>query len=92
MLRVVKAERSPAATLVRDVMTREAMTITDACTLDEAVSVMLDEHLRHLPILGSDGKILGMLSIRALLQDKVDDLSREVASLEQYLANDGPGG
>jgi hypothetical protein len=26
------------------------------------------------------------------LEDKVDDLSREVSSLEQYMANDGPGG
>jgi hypothetical protein len=48
--------------------------------------------LRHLPILGSDGKVLGLLSIRALLEDKFDELNREVSSLEQYMANDGPGG
>jgi hypothetical protein len=36
--------------------------------------------------------VLGLLSIRALLEERLEDLSREVSSLEQYMANDGPGG
>lgn len=92
MLRVVLEERSTTTTLVRDVMTSDVTTVTDDCTPDEAIGLMLDGHLRHLPILGSDGKVLGLLSSRALLEDKVQDLSYEVSSLEQYLANDGPGG
>lgn len=92
MLRVVKQGRNPAATLVSDVMTAEVKTVTEAATSEEAISVMLIGHLRHLPILGGDGRVLGLLSIRALLEDKMDDLSREVSSLEQYIANDGPGG
>ena len=28
----------------------------------------------------------------SLLEDKVEDLRHEVSSLEQYMANDGPGG
>jgi CBS domain-containing protein len=92
MLRVVQLKRDPEATLVRDVMTSEVKTVTDTCTPDEAINVMLVGHLRHLPILGSDGRVLGLLSIRALLEAKFDDLSREVSSLEQYMSNDGPGG
>ena len=92
MLRVVNQARNPETTLVRDVMTAEVKTVTDASTADEAISVMLVGHLRHLPILGGNGKVLGLLSIRDLLEDKVHVLSREVSSLEQYLANDGPGG
>lgn len=92
MLRVVQLKRSPETTLVHEVMTSEVKTVTDTSSPDEAINVMLVEHLRHLPILGSDGRVLGLLSIRDLLEDKVDDLSREVSSLEQYMANDGPGG
>ncbi len=92
MLRVVRQGLDPAATLVRDVMTAEVKTITEAASSDDAIGVMLTGHLRHLPILGTDGRVRGLLSIRALLEDKMDDLSREVSSLEQYLANDGPGG
>jgi len=53
---------------------------------------MLDRHLRHLPIVGSDGHLLGMLSIRNLLEDQVDDLKRTLNSLDHYLSNDSPGG
>ena len=92
MLRVVQQSRDPRATLVRDVMTADVRTVIDASTSEEAIEIMLTEHLRHLPVLGKDGKVLGLLSIRALLEDRVQDLSREVSSLEQYLGNDGPGG
>jgi CBS domain-containing protein len=92
MLRVVKPGRSPQTTLVREVMTSPVKTVTGATRADEAIHVMLVGHLRHLPVLDAGGKVLGLLSIRNLLEDKVHDLSREVSSLEQYLANDGPGG
>ena len=92
MLRVVKQARSPETTLVCDVMTAVVDTITQTSTHEEAINVMLVGHLRHLPILATDGKVLGLLSIRALLEEKLQDLHREVSSLEQYMANDGPGG
>jgi CBS domain-containing protein len=92
MLRVVREACDPATTLVRDVMTSEVKTVTDASSVEDAIEVMLSGHLRHLPILGGNGRVLGLLSIRALLEDKVDNLSREVSSLEHYMANDGPGG
>jgi CBS domain-containing protein len=92
MMRVVHEQRDPATTLVRDVMTTDVMTVTEACTHDEASTVMTAEHLRHLPILDGHGKVLGLLSMRALLEERLEDLSRSVSSMEQYLANDGPGG
>lgn len=92
MLRVVQTKRSPETTTVRDVMTPDVKTVVDTSTAEEAIDVMLVEHLRHLPILDGDGRVLGMLSIRALLEDQVEDLRHEVSSLEQYMANDGPGG
>ena len=92
MLRVVHERRDLSTTLVRDVMTADVMTVTEATTHEDASKVMLLEHLRHLPIMASDGKVLGLLSIRAMLEERLEDLSREVSSLEQYMANDGPGG
>jgi len=92
MLRVVQEGRDPSSTLVREVMTPDVMTVTEASTHEEASKLMLVQHLRHLPILSSDGKVLGLLSIRALLEERLEDLHREMSSLEQYMANDGPGG
>jgi len=92
MLRVVDQGRNPGTTLVRDVMTVDVKTLTADSSPDEVIEVMLVGHLRHVPVLAKDGRVLGLLSIRALLEDKVHDLSREVHALEQYMANDGPGG
>ena len=58
----------------------------------EALSVMVERHFRHLPVVDDRGKLLGMLSIRNLLQGQIDDLSQRLDSLEQYVSNDGPGG
>jgi CBS domain-containing protein len=92
MLRVVNQRRNPGTTLVRDVMTADVKTLSDDSSPDEVIEVMLVGHLRHVPVVAKDGCVLGLLSIRALLEDKVHDLSREVHALEQYMANDGPGG
>jgi len=53
---------------------------------------MVDRHYRHLPIVDNDGHLLGMLSIRNLLQAEIDELRQEMDSLEHYVSNDGPGG
>ncbi len=92
MLRVVQQERSPRETKVRDVMTSPVVTASDKTPAVEAIDLMLNRHLRNLPIIGENGQLLGMLSIRGLLQDRVEDLRRELHSIDQYLLNDGPGG
>jgi Mg2+/Co2+ transporter CorC len=53
---------------------------------------MLERHFRHLPVVDNSGKLLGMLSIRNLLEQRIGDLNQELDSLEQYVTNDGPGG
>ena len=92
MMRVVLRHRSPKDTRVGEVMTSPAETITDETHEDDALIHMVERHVRHLPIVGSDGQIKGMLSIRNLLENRVDALARELHSLDQYLSNDGPGG
>jgi CBS domain-containing protein len=92
MLRVVLRHRSPSDTRVGDVMTAPAETITDDTSEEDALVHMVERHVRHLPIVAADGQLKGMLSIRNLLEHRVDELARELHSLDQYLLNDGPGG
>lgn len=92
MLRVVQEERNPRETLIRDVMTSPVETASEKTTAAEALTRMLDLHLRHLPILGTEGQLLGILSTRNLLANKVEDLERQLDSMDQFLLNDGPGG
>jgi CBS domain-containing protein len=92
MLRVVLQKLDPVHTKVRDVMTAPVATIPEDMTAEDAFNLMVERHMRHLAIVSEDGELLGMLSIRNLLEHLVEDLKRELHSLDQYISNDGPGG
>ena len=53
---------------------------------------MDENHIRHLPVINSDGKLAGMLSVRSLLHEKVQELTDQLDSLEAYFTADGAGG
>ncbi len=92
LLKLALSQRDPEAIPVREMMTTPVEMATEATGPGEALATMVERHFRHLPVVDDDCKLLGMLSIRNLLQWRIDDLSRELDSLEQYVANDGPGG
>ena len=82
----------PERTLIRSVMTCPVSTISRESTADEALKLMLERHIRHLPIADSDGRLSGMISMRSLLHEKVEDLTGQLDSLEAYFTADGFGG
>jgi CBS domain-containing protein len=92
MIRVVQAQRHPETTRLAEVMTTPVQTIAAETSASEALSQMLEKHIRHLPITDAAGRILGMLSIRNLLQRRVEDLSHELEAVDAYLTADGIGG
>ena len=82
----------PQTTSVRELMTTPVEMATRRTGPGEALTTMLERHFRHLPVADDNGKLLGILSIRNLLEWRVEDLSHELDALEQYVSNDGPGG
>jgi CBS domain-containing protein len=82
----------PHVASVRELMTTPVEMATERTGTGEALATMIERHFRHLPVADDSGKLLGILSIRNLLEWRVDDLSRELESLEAYVSNDGPGG
>jgi CBS domain-containing protein len=84
--------RDPARTPVRELMTTPVELATAETGPGEALVTMVERHFRHLPVADNNGKLLGMLSIRNVLEWRIEDLSRELDSLEQYVSNDAPGG
>jgi CBS domain-containing protein len=92
MNRVVLEGRNPDYTSVGDVMTSPVITIPRAFTADEALKLMDEKQIRHLPVINVDGKLVGMLSMRSLLHEKVQELTDQLDSLEAYFTADGFGG
>ena len=92
MLRVISEKKDPERTLVQDVMTSPVETIHRDCPCDEALKLMLDKHIRHLPVIDRNGSLAGMISMRSLLHNKIEDLTGQLDSLEAYFTADGVGG
>ena len=92
LMKMSLSGRDPFQTPIRDVMTTPVEMATLKTPPGEALATMVERHYRHLPVVDDSARLLGMLSIRNLLEWRVDDLTQELDSLEQYVTNDGPGG
>jgi CBS domain-containing protein len=92
MLRVVAARRNPESTRVRDVMTSGVKTVRPDCETDEALAVMVSNHIRHVLLVNDKGSVVGLASARNLFQAQVESLGDQVHTLEAYAGNDNLGG
>ena len=70
--------RDPKTTPVRELMSPMVEMATEETTPSEALQVMLEQHYRHMPIVDWSGKVLGILSIRNILEARIDDLLAEL--------------
>ena len=70
--RVLGAGLDPNITKVSGVMTENPLCVSSSTTLEEAMSIVSNRHVRHLPVV-EDGKLLGMVSSGDLTHRLVGD-------------------
>jgi acetoin utilization protein AcuB len=61
---------------VREIMKASPITVTDNTKLGDAARTMMQQHIRHLPVL-HDGHLCGMLSERDILRFRAVTAQRE---------------
>jgi len=92
MLRIVLEGRDPKRTMVEEVMTSRVHSISTQTMGDDALRIMIQEHIRHLPVVDERGRPQAIVSMRSLLEEKVKELHQQLDSLESYITADGIGG
>ena len=92
MYKVVHNRLDPDQTLIHEVMTTPVISIPPDMLVEQVLQMMLEKHIRHLPISADGIEAEGMLSIRNVLQFMVTDLQENLQHLENYIGADGPGG
>jgi CBS domain-containing protein len=65
--RLVVPRKSPANTSVESLMTRELRTALPDTPAREALHILQEEGFRHLPVVGEDGEVYGVVSLRDFL-------------------------
>lgn len=67
VLRVVGDGQDPKAVALRDVMTKDVVTIGPDESVQDAARIMFEKWFRHLPVTTADGSVAGIISLRDLL-------------------------
>lgn len=76
--------RSSRATLVSEIMTREVVTVRPQTRVLECMALMSERKIRHLPVV--DGAtVLGMISIRDLMDEIIEEQRETIEQLERYI-------
>jgi len=84
MLRVVLAGKDPTTVKVSDVMTRDLVVAEREDTHESCLAKMKKMHFRHLPVV-ANGKLVGLISLRDLLEMEAVRQSEHIELLNQYV-------
>ncbi|MDB5730195.1 MAG: hypothetical protein JWQ03_90 [Variovorax sp.] len=69
---------------VADIMTADVLTVTPATRTLECMTLMSQKRIRHLPVCDGD-KVVGMISIRDLMDDIITDHEQTIQDLRTYI-------
>ena len=73
---------------VRDLMTTDVITCVAEDRAAGIMAVMVSRHLRHIPVV-KDDKFVNMVSIRDLLQLRLDEVRSEADAMRSYIVGVG---
>jgi CBS domain-containing protein len=83
--RVVGEQRDPARTTVGQVMTVEVACCTPQTTIEEARTALKERRIRHLPVIDSEGRLLGLISIGDLNAYEAASKEQTIFLMNEYL-------
>ena len=82
--RVMLKGKTSRVARVDEVMTKKLYCITQDDTIEEAMALMSQQHIRHLPVHEGD-KILGLVSIGDLVSKIISDQAITIKHLKEYI-------
>jgi CBS domain-containing protein len=81
---IILKGKSSKTTPISEVMSTNLTTTKPNDTVEQAMSIMSEKRIRHLPVL-ENGKVVGMLSIGDLVKETIDYQQRLIKQLESYI-------
>ena len=84
--KIALAGKSSRETKVKDIMTANVLTVSPQTRTRDCMARMSQNKIRHLPIVDA-GKVLGMISIRDIMDDIIADHELTISQLQSYIAS-----
>ena len=80
--------RTSRITKVGDIMTSEVVTVQVKEQLEECMTTMIENNIRHLPVY-EDEQLLGLISVRDVLKEVVEVQKSLISQLERFITGGG---
>ena len=87
--RVVGGRKDPEKTPIADVMTRELAVMRLASTVEDAMTVIAEKRIRHLPVV-EEGKVVGVISQGDLNHWLIRNREVQVSQLVEFITGKYP--
>ena len=85
--RVTLQGRDERTTPVREIATAELVYVGPDASIDECMAVMTERRVRHLPVLGDDREVLGIVSIGDVVKFQSREQSVQIRFLTEYISS-----
>ena len=85
--RCILLNRRSKETAVKELMTPDVITISPSATIDDAMALMSEHHIRHLPVV-EDGKVVGVVSIGDIVKAVIENQAHIISHLEGYITGE----
>lgn len=84
--KVVLKGKLSETTQVRDIMSTRVICATPQMSLEGAMAVTAENNIRHLPVVDDAKEVLGVISIRDLVGEIINEQKFVINQLEHYIA------
>lgn len=82
--KVVLKGKSSKETLIKEIMTVDLIVINSEDSIEDAMRIMTEKHIRHLPVT-SDNKLIGIISIGDVVKYLIEEQKFIINSMENYI-------
>lgn len=76
--------RDSRTTTVSEIMTKDVFCVSPDTSTEECMAIMVSKRFRHLPVV-KDSEVIGMISIRDLMADIIQEREVIIKQLESYI-------
>ena len=78
--------RSSRETAVSEIMTHSVLSVSPETSVKDCMALMSQKRIRHLPVVDG-GTVMGMLSIRDIMDDIIADHELTISQLQSFIAS-----
>ena len=84
--KVVLKGKSSKEVKIHEIMTTNLITVEPDCKIEEAMLILTNKHIRHLPVM-EGGSLIGIVSIGDVVKYLIEELQFIIGNLENYISH-----